>query len=78
MDGLGLPAGTFDRGVLGGVILAMVFFVFVCLMRALVHIRDYGLLGYLKGAFRIHSDSLGLVLMLLGLLLVVILFFRRD
>jgi len=47
-------------------------------MRAFVSIRDYGVLRYLKGAFRIHDDSLGLVLLLLALLLVVLLFFRRD
>jgi len=78
MDVIGLPAGTFDRGVLGGVLLAMVFFILVCLMRAFASIRDYGVLSYLKGAFRIHNDSLGLVLLLLVLLLVVMLFFRRE
>jgi hypothetical protein len=78
MDVIGLPAGTFDRGVLGGVVLAMIFFILVCLMRAFVSIRDYGVLIYLKGAFRIHHDSLGLVLLLLALLLVVVLVFRRD
>jgi len=74
----GLPAGTFERGVVGGVLLAMAFFVLVCLMRALVYIRQYGVASYLKGAFRIQNDSLGLFLILLVLLLVVILFFRRD
>ena len=73
-----LPAGTFDHGVVGGVLVAMAFFVLVCLMRALVYIREYGILSYLKGAFRIQNDSLGLVLTLLVLLLVVVLFFRRE
>ena len=47
-------------------------------MRALGYIRQYGVLSYLKGAFRINNDSLGLFLVLLVLLLVVILFFRRE
>ncbi|MBV8881936.1 MAG: hypothetical protein JO332_18410 [Planctomycetaceae bacterium] len=78
MDLTGLPEGTFDRGVVGGVLLAMAFFVLVCLLRALTYIREYGLWSYLKGAFRIQNDSLGLFLVLLVLLLVVILFFRRE
>ena len=73
-----LPEGTFTRGVVGGLLVGMGFFVFVCLMRALTHIRQYGLWSYLKGAFRIDNDSMGLFLVLLTLLLVVILFFRRD
>jgi hypothetical protein len=73
-----LPEGTFERGAVGGVLLAMGFFVFVCLMRAAVYIREYGVWSYLKGAFRIQNDSLGLFLVLLVLLLVVILFFRRE
>ena len=73
-----LPEGTFSHGVVGGLIAAMGFFVFVCLMRALAHIRQYGLWSYLKGAFRIDNDSMGLFLVLLTLLLVVILFFRRE
>ncbi|HZE97169.1 MAG TPA: hypothetical protein VE981_09080 [Planctomycetota bacterium] len=75
---LSLPDGTFDRGVVGGVLLAMAFFVFVCLMRALVYIREYGLWNYLKSAFKIQNDSLGLFLVLLVLLLVVLLFFRSG
>ncbi len=47
-------------------------------MRALTHIRQYGLWSYLKGAFRIENDSMGLFLVLLTLLLVVVLFFRRE
>jgi len=73
-----LPDGTFNRGVVGGVLLAMVFFVLVCLLRALVYIREYGVWSYLKGAFRVQNDSLGLVLVLLVLLFVVILFFRPQ
>jgi len=78
MDLNGLPPGTFDRGVVGGVLLALAFFVFVCLLRALAYVREYGVLRYLKGALQIRNDSLGLFLLLLGLLLVVLLFFRRD
>jgi hypothetical protein len=78
MDFAGLPEGTFDRGVLGGVILSMLFFVAVCLLRSLTHIHQYGVWSYLRGAFRIHNDSLGLVLLLLVLLFVVVLFFRRE
>lgn len=73
-----IPEGIFSRGVLGGLIAAMAFFVLVCLLRALTHIREYGLWSYLKGAFRIQNDSLGLFLVLLTLLLVVVLFFRRE
>ena len=78
MDVDWLPAGTFNHGDVGGVLLAMAFFILVCLMRALVYIREYGVVSYLKGAFRIQNDSLGLVLVLLVLLLVVILFFKRE
>jgi hypothetical protein len=70
--------GIFSHGVIGGLIAAMAFFVLVCLLRALAHIREYGLWSYLKGAFRIQNDSLGLVFVLLTLLLVVILFFRKE
>ena len=73
-----LPAGTFSHGVVGGLLAAMAFFVFVCLMRAFTHIREYGLWSYLKGAFRIDNDSMGLFLVLLTALLVVALFFRSD
>lgn len=71
-----LPEGTFSHGVVGGLVVGMAFFVLVCLLRALVHIREYGLWNYLKGAFRIDNDSMGLFLVLLILLLVVVLFFR--
>ena len=74
----GLPVGTFQRGVLGGFIAAMLFFALVCLLRALTRIRATGLGNYLKSAFRIHDDSLGLFLVLLVLLFVTILFFRRE
>ncbi|HLY11565.1 MAG TPA: hypothetical protein VKW04_19850 [Planctomycetota bacterium] len=73
-----LPAGTVDHGVVGGMLLGMAFFVVVCLMRALAAIREYGLWNYLKGALRIQNDSLGLFLVLLVLLLVTLLIFRRD
>lgn len=73
-----LPAGTFDRGVIGGVLLAMVFFVVVCLTRSGAYIREFGVVSYLKGALRIQKDSLGMILLLLVLLFVVTLFFRRD
>jgi hypothetical protein len=78
MDLTGFLNGTLTHGVVGGVLAAMGFFVFVCLMRALAYIRVYGLWSYLKGAFRIQNDSLGLFLVLLVLLFVVILFFRRE
>ncbi len=78
MDLSWLPPGIFDRGVVGGVLVAMGFFVFVCLLRAGSYIRVYGLWSYLKSAFRIQNDSLGLFLVLLVLLFVTILFFRRE
>jgi hypothetical protein len=73
-----IPEGTFSHGVVGGLIAGMAFFVLVCLLRALAHIREYGLWNYLRSAFRIDNDSMGLVLVLLILLLVVVLFFRPD
>jgi hypothetical protein len=73
-----LPEGTFTHGVVGGLLVGMAFFVLVCLLRALAHIREFGLWNYLKSAFRIDNDSMGLFLVLLTLLLVVILFFRRE
>jgi hypothetical protein len=78
MDLSWVPSGIFDRGVVGGALLAMGFFVLVCLMRAWCYIRVYGLWSYLKSAFRIENDSLGLFLVLLVLLFVTILFFRRE
>ena len=71
-----LPEGTLTKGVLGGLIAGMVFFVLVCLLRAAFYVRHYGLWCYLKSALRIENDSLGLFLILLVLLLVVLLFFR--
>jgi hypothetical protein len=73
-----LPEGTFSHGVVGGLLVGMGFFVLVCLLRALAHIREYGLWNYLKSTFRVQNDSLGLFLGLLTLLLVVTLFFRRE
>ncbi len=73
-----IPEGTFSHGVVGGLIAAMAFFVLVCLMRAFSHIRQYGLWSYLKGTFRIDNDSMGLILVLLTLLFIVTLFFRRE
>jgi hypothetical protein len=78
MEWTGLPAGTFDHGVVGGLLLGMAFFILVSLARAAATIREYGLWSYLKGAFRIQNDSLGLFLVLLVLLFVTILFFRRE
>jgi len=78
MDWAWLPGGTFDRGVVGGALLGMGFFVLVCLLRAGTVIRHYGLGSYLKSAFRIENDSLGLFLVLLVLLFVTILCFRRE
>ncbi len=78
MDLSWLPPGIFDRGVVSGALLAMGFFVLVCLMRAAFYVRRYGLWSYLRSAFRIENDSLGLFLVLLVLLLVTVLFFRRE
>ena len=72
-----LPEGTIDRGMVGGVLLGMLFFVLVCLMRAFARIREFGLWNYLCSALKIEDDSLGLFLTLLGLLLVVIVVYRR-
>lgn len=78
MDGIGLPDGTFERGVLGGILAGMLFFLLVALLRAFLRIRAFGLWNYLKSAFTIQRDSLGLFLTLLGLLLVVLLVYRRE
>lgn len=72
-----LPDGTFDRGVVGGLIVGMALFVLVCLMRAFARIRTFGLWNYLSSALTIEDDSLGLFLTLLVLLLVVILVYPR-
>jgi len=73
-----IPPGTFSRGVVGGLLIGVAFFVLACLLRAFAHIREYGLWAYLKSAFRIDNDSMGLFLVLLILLLVVVLFFRPE
>jgi hypothetical protein len=70
-----LPEGTFDRGVARGLILGMAWFVLVCLGRSVVHIARCGLWSWLKSAFAIRHDSLGLFLGLLILLLVVVLLY---
>ena len=73
----GLPEGTFDRGMAGGVLVGMAFFVLVCLLRAFARIRTFGLWNYLGSALKIEDDSLGLFLTLLALLLVVLIVYRR-
>ncbi len=73
-----LPEGTFNHGVVGGLLVGMAFFVLACLLRALAHIREFGVWNYLKSAFRIDNNSMGLVLVLLTLLLVVVFFFKPD
>jgi hypothetical protein len=76
MEWSGLPEGTFAVGAVGGLLAAMAFFVLVCLWRAFDRIRTFGLWNYLTSALKIESDSLGLFLLLLILLLVTRLFFR--
>ncbi len=71
-----IPDGIFTRGVAGGLLVGMAWFVLVCLIRAFIHIRQFGLWNYLKSALTIENDSLGLFVVLLVLLLVTILFFR--
>ena len=73
-----LPDGWFDRGVVGGILVGMAFFVLVCLHRAFDRIRTFGLWNYLASALKIEDDSLGLLLVLLLLLLVVILVFGTE
>jgi hypothetical protein len=77
MDWPWLPEGTFTIGAVGGFIVAIAFFVLVCFWRAAARIRTFGLWNYLASALRIEDDSLGLFAILLGLLLVTLLFFRR-
>lgn len=72
-----IPDGTFDRGVAGGVLLGMAFFVGVCLLRAFARIRAFGLWNYLCSALAIEDDSLGLFLTLLVLLLAALLVWHR-
>ena len=78
MEWSGLPEGTFSVGAVGGFLVAMTFFVVVCLWRAFDRIRTFGLWNYLTSALRIENDSLGLFLVLLVLLLVTILLFRTS
>ena len=68
-----LPDGWFNRGVMGGIMFGMMFFVLVCLHRAFNRIRTFGLWNYLASALKIEDDSLGLLLALLVLLLAAIL-----
>jgi hypothetical protein len=71
-----VPEGTFSKGAVGGFVVGIAFFVLVCLSRAVTRIWIFGPWNYLKSAFRIERDSLGMFLVLLVLLLVTILFFR--
>ncbi len=70
-----LPAGTFDRGVAGGMMVAMAWFVVVCLYRSLHYIAEFGLWSWLTSALKIERDSLGLILLLLGLLVAALICF---
>jgi hypothetical protein len=76
MDWPWFPEGTFTIGAVGGFIVAMAFFVLVCLWRAAIRIWTFGLWNYLASALKIEDDSLGLFVILLALLLVTLLFFR--
>jgi len=78
MEWSGLPEGTFAVGAVGGFIVATAFFILVCLWRAFDRIRTFGLWNYLTSALKIETDSLGLFLALLFLLLVTLLFFRTT
>ena len=71
-----LPDGTLTTGALAGLLVAMAFFVLVCLARAAARIRAFGLWNYLCSALKIEQDSLGLFLVLLVLLFVALLVFR--
>jgi hypothetical protein len=70
-----LPAGTFDRGVIGGLLVGMLWFVLVGLYRSALYIGEFGFWRWLKSAFQIRQDSLGLILLLLILLLITVLTF---
>ena len=72
-----LPDGTFDRGVAGGLLVGMGWFVLVCLGRSASFIGEYGIWAWLKSAFKIEHGSLGLILVLLLLLLATLLCFPR-
>jgi hypothetical protein len=74
----GLPEGTFTIGTVGGLLVAMAFFVVVCLWRAFDRIRTFGLWNYLTSALTVENDSLGLFLVLLILLFVTILLFKTS
>ncbi|RPH48991.1 MAG: hypothetical protein EHM91_03610 [Planctomycetota bacterium] len=73
-----LPDGWFNRGVMGGIMFGMMFFVLVCLHRAFNRIRTFGLWNYLASALKIEDDSLGLLLGLLLVLLATILVFGVE
>jgi hypothetical protein len=70
-----LPEGTFDRGVVGGVLVGLAWFVLVSLYRSGHYIGQFGLWRWLTSAFRIEEGSLGLILLLLILLLVTVVIF---
>jgi hypothetical protein len=70
-----LPEGTFDRGVVSGLLVGMAWFVLVSLYRSALYIGEFGLWRWLTSALRIEQDSLGLILLLLILLLVTVLTF---
>jgi len=78
MEWSGLPEGTFTIGAVGGLLVAMAFFVVVCLWRAFDRIRTFGFWNYLTSALTIENDSLGLFLVLLILLFVTILLFKTS
>ena len=70
-----LPEGTFSRGVTGGLLVGMAWFVLVCLYRSVRRIVHFGPWAWLKSAFTIDRDSLSLFLVLLLLLLATVLCF---
>jgi hypothetical protein len=70
-----LPEGTFDRGVVRGLLVGMAWFILVSLYRSAVTIAQFGLWRWLTSAFRIEHGSLGMILLLLVLLLVTVLCF---
>ena len=78
MEWSGFPEGTFTIGAVGGLLVAMAFFVVVCLWRAFDRIRTFGFWNYLTSALTIENDSLGLFLVLLILLFVTILLFKTS
>jgi hypothetical protein len=79
MDSAGwwIPDGTITKGVVGGLLAGMTFFVLVAFMRTAVRIRRTGLWNWMKSSLSIERDSLGLFLVLLVLLLVVLLVYPR-